>query len=437
MAACVSRIPLGGSGSSGGVLVLGRRPGARVRPAGEALATKRRAPAARAASSRMSSALRAQPVGGGERAVGLARVELADRGELVDDDVGAGGGDRGASPRRGRARRRRPARRRARAPRSGRERVVPVHVVAGRDERAGEGLAEGAGGACEEDVHDVDLRRDGPVVRDSRGLRALTARSRSAIAYRMLGSVTEAEDIVQEAFLRLHRDESRSSRRRRSSPPSPRGWRSTRCAPPSMRRETYPGPVAAGADGHRHAARPRVDQHGAAGRAGEPVARRARGVPAPRRVRLRLRRDRGDRRQEPRELPPARAARPPPRRRRPPPLRPLRRAARRRSSRASSTPSATATSTAWSRCSPRTRRSTATAAGRRRRAPRRCSGGEKIARFLLGLTPDRRARATYGSSRRSSTASRARSSARPDGAVTRRDVGRRRGRPRSPRSARS
>ena len=42
-----------------------------------------------------------------------------------------------------------------------------------------------------------------------------------AIAYRMLGSVSEAEDVLQEAFLRYHRAESpapASSHPRRSCP---------------------------------------------------------------------------------------------------------------------------------------------------------------------------------------------------------------------------
>ena len=55
-----------------------------------------------------------------------------------------------------------------------------------------------------------------------------------AIAYRMLGSVAEAEDVVQEALLRLHEAlsaASGSSRRARTWRRWPRGCRSTSCAP--------------------------------------------------------------------------------------------------------------------------------------------------------------------------------------------------------------
>jgi RNA polymerase sigma-70 factor (ECF subfamily) len=49
-----------------------------------------------------------------------------------------------------------------------------------------------------------------------------------AIAYQMLGSVSEAEDAVQEAFLRLHQTPSsgtsRSPRPGRTSPPWSPGW---------------------------------------------------------------------------------------------------------------------------------------------------------------------------------------------------------------------
>ena len=43
-----------------------------------------------------------------------------------------------------------------------------------------------------------------------------------AIAYRMLGSVSEAEDVVQEAYLRLHRAEQEGERI--SSPASTAAW---------------------------------------------------------------------------------------------------------------------------------------------------------------------------------------------------------------------
>ncbi len=53
-----------------------------------------------------------------------------------------------------------------------------------------------------------------------------------AVAYRMLGSVATAEDVVQETLLRVHEaieTGRRSSRRGRSRRPSPRGCRSTSC----------------------------------------------------------------------------------------------------------------------------------------------------------------------------------------------------------------
>ena len=54
-----------------------------------------------------------------------------------------------------------------------------------------------------------------------------------SIAYRMVGSVSEAEDIVQEAFLRFHRTGSEpswpSAFWRRSRRATPRGW--SACSP--------------------------------------------------------------------------------------------------------------------------------------------------------------------------------------------------------------
>src|SRR3954451_3954901 len=77
-----------------------------------------------------------------------------------------------------------------------------------------------------------------------------------AIAYRMLGSVSEAEDMVQEGFLRLHRARARGERIE-----SPRAYLSTVVSRLSLdhlrsaavRRETYvgewlPEPLVAGAD---------------------------------------------------------------------------------------------------------------------------------------------------------------------------------------------
>jgi RNA polymerase sigma-70 factor (TIGR02957 family) len=77
-----------------------------------------------------------------------------------------------------------------------------------------------------------------------------------AIAYRMLGSVSEAEDVVQEGFLRLHRAHERGERIQ-----SPRGFLSTvvsrlaldHLRSAAVRRETYvgewlPEPLLASAD---------------------------------------------------------------------------------------------------------------------------------------------------------------------------------------------
>ena len=159
-----------------------------------------------------------------------------------------------------------------------------------------------------------------------------------AIAYRMLGSVSEAEDVVQEGFFRLHRAREGGERIE-----SPRAYLSTVVSRLSLdhlrsarvRRETYVGRVAAGAA--RLEPRRRSGPQGRDGGlavarlprpAREPVAGAARRVPAARGVRRALRPDRRDRRHERAERAPARRTGPPPRGGAAPPLRGLARAAR-------------------------------------------------------------------------------------------------------------
>ena len=74
--------------------------------------------------------------------------------------------------------------------------------------------------------------RAGTPVNEDRAERFTAERARLVgLAYRMLGSRTDAEDVVQEAWLRYAAgDRGASSNRRRGSPPSPAGWPSTACA---------------------------------------------------------------------------------------------------------------------------------------------------------------------------------------------------------------
>ena len=142
-----------------------------------------------------------------------------------------------------------------------------------------------------------------------------------AIAYRMLGSVAEAEDVVQEALLRLHRvlesgEEIEVPEAYLATVVTRLGIDRLRSA--QMRRETYVGEWLPEPVVDRRAGRPgraRRDVGLAVARlpraARAPVARAARRVPAAGGVRLRLRRDRRDRRQERGGVPAAGRAGPP------------------------------------------------------------------------------------------------------------------------------
>ncbi len=164
-------------------------------------------------------------------------------------------------------------------------------------------------------------------------------RSAFAIAYRMLGSVSEAEDVVQEGLLRLHQAREGGERIE-----SPRAYLSTVVSrlgarPPALGAgppRDLRGRLAARAPRRRRrgrSRRPGRDGRLAVARlprgAREPLARAARGVPAARGVRRALQPDRGDRRHQRAERPPARGTGPPPCRGGAPALRGLARAARR------------------------------------------------------------------------------------------------------------
>ncbi len=129
-----------------------------------------------------------------------------------------------------------------------------------------------------------------------------------AIAYRMLGSVSEAEDVVQEALLRVH--QALEAGEQIASPRAFVATVTTRLAINELRsararRERYvgewlPEPIITDGDDDpaQHAAMADSLSVAMLVLAGEPLARAARGAAAPRRVRLRVRGDRRDRRQE-------------------------------------------------------------------------------------------------------------------------------------------
>ena len=248
------------------------------------------------------------------------------------------------------------------------------------------------------------------------------ARRRSPIAYRMLGSVSEAEDAVQEGFLRLHRtlERRREDRVAARLPdrggdaavhrPAALGARAARdatsasgCPEPLRRRR--PGPPRR--DGRLAVARvPRA--------AGEPVARAARGVPAARGVRLPVRRDRRDRRQERGQRAPARRPGAPPRRGAPAALRGVARAPRRSSPTASSRRSGTASSRRSRSCWPQDVVLHGDGGGKAPALARALHGRARVARTLRAwVAPSARARrVTCAASRSTASPGRSRSTPR-------------------------
>ena len=214
-----------------------------------------------------------------------------------------------------------------------------------------------------------------------------------AIAYRMLGSVAEAEDVVQEALLRFHtavedgRADRVSARLRghgghpaldRPAPlgaGAPRELRG-RVATGAARDRCGRGPRAPCRDGRLPVARlPRA--------AREPVPGAARGAAAARRVRLRLSRDRRDRREERGQRSPARVTRAAPRRRRAAPASRLRESSATSWRGASSRRPRRATWPRSSPCSPKTWCCTGTAGGKAPALARSLHGRRRVGRTLL------------------------------------------------------
>ena len=139
-----------------------------------------------------------------------------------------------------------------------------------------------------------------------------------SIAYRMLGSVADAEDVLQEAFLRWQRASEADIR-------SPRAFLVTivsrlcinQLQSAHARRETYvgewlPEPLVTDPESNAAASRPggRIRLHGAPAAAGAADAGRAGGLSPARSLRLQARRDRGGARPDGGQQPAAPAARP-------------------------------------------------------------------------------------------------------------------------------